>query len=102
MRERDLEEIPDVAVGQLVVDVAPLAPRSYELTIAKDAELVRHSRLLSAEPLRNLVNAELLVREQADEHESAGVTESLEGPRETLGLALRQGYCFGLGHDMNI
>ena len=102
VRERDLEQIPDVAVGQLVVDVPPLPPRSHELGIAKDGELVRHCRLLAPEPLRNLVNAELLVREQADEHQPAWIPESFEGPRETLGLALRQGYDFGLSHDMNI
>lgn len=90
MLERDLEQIPNVAVGQLVVDVPAFAASGHELSVAQDAELMRHRRLLTARALSDLVHTQLLSREEADEHESTRIPESLEGVGEPLSLALRQ------------
>ena len=78
------EQLEDVFVVEGVVDCAPIASRPNEPEHAQQAQVVGHRRLRGPKELRQVVHAQLRLREEVDDPHARRITKRLERCRHLL------------------
>ena len=84
MLESLLDNIPDVVIGQGVVNVLTRLAIGDKVALSEDFQLVGHGRFCHAKQVCNIANAHRLAINGEEYADTCGITENLEEVREIV------------------